>query len=113
MIVSLLIGAVLMVQDAPDLLPVDAEHGSYECTVKGVFIHEGALVIRCEGAAPGGVQRFSVEREQLRYADIRDAASWALETKRPLGLFYATDASRSPRGCEARNCRHLIGVELR
>jgi hypothetical protein len=112
MIAAWLVGTVLMTQSAPDLLPVDAERASYECIVKGVFIHEGALVIRCEGATADGVQRFSVEREERRYEDIHDAALWALEKNRPLGMFYAIEASRNPRGCLA-NCRHLLGVEAR
>jgi hypothetical protein len=101
-------------QAGADLLAVP-NAASFYCSVNNVAAFDTRVHLRCTTSPGGGIYYFAYASDPAHFStanQILAVANTAFALGKPVWVYYNSDSSLNPPGCNAGDCRGLVGVSM-
>lgn len=88
---------------------------SFGCTVDNVAAFNNRIHLHCTTAPIAGVTYFAYASDPAHFSTANQmlaVANTAFALGKPVVVFYNSDSSLNPPGCNAGDCRGLVGVSM-
>jgi len=88
---------------------------SFSCSVDNVAAFENRVHLRCTTSPGGGIYYFAYASDPAHFSAANQmlaVANTAFALGKPVVVFYNSDSSLNPPGCNVGDCRGLVGVSM-
>lgn len=88
---------------------------SFSCSVNNVAAFDTRIHLRCTTSPGGGIYYFAYASDPAHFStanQILAVANTAFALGKPVYVYYNSNSSLNPPGCNVSDCRGLVGVSM-